>query len=87
MPDGSRVVLHCVEDQDYGARIFVFPQSLTIRYTKNELQTILYAIRFDDTFYKPEIVVFGLERFSDWCVHESAKREYLHEVTMDRMRY
>ena len=86
MPGGSRVVLLCVEDQDYGNRIFIFPQSLTFRYTKNEMQTILNAIRFDDTLYKPEIVVFGLERFSDWCVHESAKREYLHEVTMDRMR-
>jgi hypothetical protein len=63
------------------------PQSLTMRYTKAEMQAILRAVKGTVSLFETEITVFGLERFSDWCVHESAKREYLHEVTMDRLRY
>ena len=87
LPDGSTVILDCREDPWYGSKIYVFPQSLTIRYTKNELQKILASIEEHASLYDTEIIIFGLERFSDWCVHESAKRDYLHEVTMDRLRY
>ena len=87
MPDGSSVILKCHEEQWSRTWIYVIPQSLTIRFTKTELQKILAAVKKYDPFVDAEVTVFGLERFSDWCVHASAKNEYLHEVTMDRLRY
>ena len=87
MPDGSRVILYCREDPLSRTEITVFPQSLSIRFTKKELQKILSAVRALDPFVDAEVTIFSPERFSDWCVHESARRGYLHEVTMDRLRY
>lgn len=87
MPDGSSVILKCHEEQWSRTQIYVFPQSLTIRFTKIELQKILDAVKKYDPFVDAEVTIFGLERFSDWCVHESAKNEYLHEVTLDRLKY
>ena len=86
MPDGSRVTLYCREDPLSRTEVTVFPQSLSIRFTKKELQKILSAVRALDPFVDAEVTIFSLERFSDWCVHESARRGNLHEVTMDRLR-
>ena len=58
-----------------------------MRFTKKEMQAVLKAIEKLVSLYSTEITVFSLERFSDWCVHESAKRDYLHEVTMNRLSY
>ena len=87
MPDGSSVIMKGHEEPWTRTWIYVIPQSLTIRFTKIELQKILAAAKKYDPFVDAEVTIFGLERFSDWCVHESAKNEYLHEVTMDRLRY
>ena len=87
MPDGSSVILKCHEEQWQRTKIYVFPQSLSIRFTKKELQKILTVVKEYDPFVDAEVTVFGLERFSDWCVHESARRGFLHEVTLDRLRY
>ena len=87
MPDGSSVILKCHEEQWSRTKIYVFPQSLSIRFTKKELQKILAVVKKYDPFVDAEVTIFGLERFSDWCVHESAKRGFLHEVTLDRLRY
>ena len=87
MQDGSSVILDFREHEYGGSEVYVLPQSLTMRYTKAEMQAILRAVKGTVSLFETEITVFGLERFSDWCVHESAKREYLHEVTMDRLRY
>ena len=87
MPDGSRVILYCREDPLSRTEVTVFPQSLSIRFTKKELQKILSVVKKVDPFVDAEVTIFSPERFSDWCVHESARRGYLHEVTMDRLRY
>ncbi len=85
--DGNAAVLDYNEAQGCDPEIYVFPQTLTTRFTKAELQKIFKAV--EEICEPPNLylAVFSLERFSDWCVHESAKREYLHEVTMDRLRF
>ena len=85
--DAIRFILYCREDPLSRTEVTVFPQSLSIRFTKKELQIILSAVRALDPFVDAEVTIFSLERFSDWCVHESARRGNLHEVTMDRLRY
>ncbi len=87
LKDGGRVLLDCCDYPAYGSRVCVFPQSLTMRFTKKEMQAVLKAVEKLVSLYSTEITVFSLERFSDWCVHESAKRDYLHEVTMNRLSY
>ena len=85
--DGNAAVLDYHEENGHYPEIYVFPRTLTTRITKAELKMILKAV--EEICEPPNLylAVFSMERFSDWCVHESAKREYLHEVTMDRLRF
>ena len=85
--DGNAAVLDYHKENGYYPEIYVFPRTLTTRFTKAELQKVLKVV--EDICEPPNLylAVFSLERFSDWYVHESAKGEYLHEVTMDRLRF
>lgn len=85
--DGNAAVLDYYQKKGYAPEIYVFPQTLTTRFTKTELQKVLAVVKEISSPPNLYLAVFSLERFSDWCVHESAKREYLHEVTMDRLRF
>ena len=85
--DGSTVLLDLCISKNGSNLICVFPHRLEMRYTKEELQRILTAVdRYVSTF-NTDIIIFSLERFSDWCVHQAAIRDELHEVTVERLRY
>ena len=85
--DGNAAVLDYHKKKGYYPEIYVFPQTLTTRFTKTELKKVLAVVNEISSPPNLYLAVFSLERFSDWCVHESAKLEYLHEVTMDRLRF
>ncbi len=87
LKDGGRVLLDCCDYAVYGSRVCVLPQSLTMRFTKKEMQAVLKAVAKLVSLYSTEITVFSTERFSDWCVHEASALDYLHEVTMNRLSY
>ena len=36
--------------------------------------------------YDTEIVIFSVNRFSDWCVHQASIDCYLHLVTAERLK-
>lgn len=85
--DGSMVILdYCVLKKNE-ALFVIFPHSLTMRYTKDEMERIYEAIQQHERLYNAHIVVFSLERFSDWCVHESSLNSQLYLVTAERMKY
>lgn len=87
LKDGSQVMLdYCVLKKE-DALFCVFPHSLTMRYTKDEMERIYEAVQQYERLYNAHIVVFSLERFSDWCVHEASMNSQLYLVTIERMKY
>lgn len=87
LKDGSQVILdYCVLKKE-DALFCVFPHSLTMRYTKDEMERIYEAVQQYERLYNAHIVVFSLERFSDWCVHEASTNSQLYLVTIERMKY
>lgn len=85
--DGYRLKLsYCVLQQEQSL-VVVMPESLEAKYTKEDIQHIRAAVNHLNTLYETDIVVFSLNRFSDWCVHEASVNERLHFVTAERLKY
>lgn len=76
----------CVKT-DYSSFYFVFPHALDERYTKEYMEKIYKVVSKFDSIYNSHITVFSLSRFSDWCVHEASVNDWLHLVTMERLKY
>ncbi len=87
LDDGSTVLFDFCISKSGNNLICVFPHRLDMRYTKEELQRILMAVDRYVSIFNTDIIIFSLERFSDWCVHQAAIRDELHEVTVERLRY
>ena len=87
IPGGQKVVLDLCVQTDDAIYVFVFPHSLDTRYTKAEIENIYDALRHNGYYFNTHITIFSIERFSDWCVHEAARNEWLHEVTLERLKY
>lgn len=85
--DRREVVLDLCVQTDDAMYVFVFPHSLDTRYTKAEIEEIYDALTHNDYYYNTHITIFSIERFSDWCVHETVRNEWLHEVTLERLKY
>lgn len=85
--DGSEVILDYVVRTKEESFIFVMPHSVDFRYSKNEMKRVFEAIEIEDSLYYTHITVFSIERFSDWCVHQASVDDWLHEVTLERLRY
>ena len=85
--DGRRVTLtYCVLQMEH-SMVAVMAESLDTKYTKDDVQRIRAAVARMNTLYGTDIVLFSLNRFSDWCVHEASREELLHLVTVERLKY
>ncbi len=71
----------------YTTLFCVFPESVKSTFKKKELKDIIEAVRISFPGTEKELTVFSVNRFSDWCVHYSKYDDYLHEVTLERLRY
>ena len=85
--DGYRLKLNYCVKIDGQTLIVILPETLNTKYTKWDIKHITAAVNHFDTIYGTDIVVFSLNRFSDWCVHEASKNYLLHLVTIERLRY
>lgn len=84
---GREIILdYCVQTNDEHF-VFILPKSVDMRYTKNEISDIYSALKIRDMYYNTNIVIFSINRFSDWCVHESKQNPYLHVVPLERLKY
>ena len=70
---GQEVILDLCVQTDDAMYVFVFPHSLDTRYAKAEIEKIYDALRHNAYYYNTHITIFSIERFSDWCVHETAR--------------
>lgn len=85
--DGSEVILDYFVQTKEETFVFIYPHSVDMRYTKQELERIFEAIETNDSLYYTHITIFSLDRFSDWCVHQASVMDGLHEVTIERLKY
>ncbi len=85
--DGSSVVLDYCTQRDDHSLAAVIPDDLNRRFTKDDIENIRYAVKRFDKLYETEIVIFSVNRFSDWCVHQASIDCYLHLVTAERLKY
>ncbi|MBR4489018.1 hypothetical protein IKP13_00090 [bacterium] len=85
--DKSEIVFDYCIKTDEKTLICIFPHELEIRYTKETVERIYEAVSKYVLLYDSELVLFSVQRFSDWCVHEASIRKFLHEVTIERLRF
>lgn len=85
--DGSSVLLDYCTQQDDHSLVAVIPENLDRRFTKDDIENIRYAVKLFDKLYNTEIVIFSVNRFSDWCVHQASIDCYLHLVMTERLKY
>ena len=85
--DGSSVLLDYCTQRDDHSLAAVIPDDLNRRFTKDDIENIRDAVKLFDKLYDTEIVIFSVNRFSDWCVHEASRDCYLHLVTAERLKY
>ena len=85
--DGYVVKFDFVFEENGQALFCIFPESLDTRYTKEKLQRILKASEKYGALFYHQIMVFGLHRFSDWCVHMASEVPGLMEVSGERLKY
>ena len=84
---GQEVLLDLCVQTDDAAYVFLFPHAMDARYTKAEITQLYDALRRENLYYNTHITIFSIERFSDWCVHESKTNPWLHEITMEHIKY
>ena len=85
--DGQEVIFDRFVKTNDSTYVFIFPHAIDTRYTKREIEMIHDALEDNGYYYNTHICVFSIERFSDWCVHEAKRNPWLHEVTLERLRY
>lgn len=84
---GQEVLLDLFVDTDDAAFVFLFPHTMDTRCTKIEIQDLYSALERIGYYYNTHFIVFSIERFSDWCVHEAKKNNWLHEVALERLKH
>ena len=87
LKDKSEVALDYCVRKGGKALICIFADRLDMRFTKADVERIYEAVEIFTPLYDSQLVLFSLERFSDWSVHEASIRDYLHEVTIERLRF
>ncbi|MCD7796236.1 MAG: hypothetical protein LUG95_01000 [Clostridiales bacterium] len=85
--NGLEIVFdYCVQTDDE-LFVFILPKSLDDKFTKNEITDIYEALKMSDLYYNTHIIIFSVNCFSDWCVHEAARNRMLHEVPLEQLKY
>lgn len=85
--DGTAVPLDYCFFGNFDPLFCILPHTLDARCTKDVLEDIYKAVEHFVPLFDAQIVIFSLERFSDWCVHEAAIQDGLFEVTIERLKY
>ncbi len=84
---GEEIKIDLSVSVGYATLLCVFPESVESTFKKKELKDIIDAVRSSFPGTANELTIFSVNRFSDWCVHYSKYDDYLHEVTLERLRY
>lgn len=85
--NGHELILDYFVKTDDASYFFIFPHAIHEKYTKDRMEELFEAVDSFDSIYNTHIIVFSINRFSDWCVHQPAVNKWLHLVTIERLKY
>ena len=86
--NGFRFQFDCIIESGGKALLCVFPHSFDERITKDQMDHYLtIAAHYGNLCDKTSLVVFSVNRFSDWCVHQASLYNQVFCVTAERLRY
>ena len=85
--DDSTIIIDYYKETDEFSYNLIFPHSLDMKYSKEEIYRIYEALDKNNSRYYAHTVIFSFTRFSDWCVSEAAHNEWFHIVPVERLKY
>lgn len=86
--NGFRFQFDCIIEDGGKSLLCVFPHSFDERITKEQMDHYLnVAAHYSNLCDKTSLVVFSVNRFSDWCVHQASLFNQVFCVTAERLRY
>lgn len=86
--DGFRFKIDCVLERNGKTLVCVFPHSFDEKITKEQLEHYInVSCSFGSLYGEVSLVVFSVNRFSDWCVHQASIFDQLFCVPLERLKY
>ena len=86
--DGFRFKIDCIIENNGKTLICVFPHSFDEKITKEQLEHYInVSSSYGSLCSEVSLVVFSVNCFSDWCVHQASVLEQLFCVTLERLKY
>ena len=86
--DGFRFKIDCIIENNGKTLVCVFPHSFDEKITKEQLKHYInVSSSYGSLCSEVSLVVFSVNRFSDWCVHQASIYDQLFCVTLERLKY
>ncbi|MBQ1389727.1 MAG: hypothetical protein IIY78_08885 [Clostridia bacterium] len=86
--DGFRFKIDCIIENNGKTLVCVFPHSFDEKITKEQLEHhINVSSSYGSLCSEVSLVVFSVNRFSDWCVHQASVYDQLFCVPLERLKY
>ena len=86
--DGIRFKIDCIIENNGKTLVCVFPHSFDEKITKEQLEHhINVSSSYGSLCSEVSLVVFSVNRFSDWCVHQASVYDQLFCVPLERLKY
>ena len=85
--NGDGLKLTYCEIADEQSLFTIIPDDLEMRYTREDLSKIRKTVLKLPGGYDNQIVLFSMNRFNDWIVHQAHLDDELHLVTIERLKY
>ena len=80
--DGFRFKIDCIIENNGKTLVCVFPHSFDEKITKEHVSS-----SYGSLCSEVSLVVFSVNRFSDWCVHQASIYDQLFCVPLERLKY
>ena len=82
--DGFRFKIDCIIENNGKTLVCVFDEKIT----KEQLEHYInVSSSYGSLCSEVSLVVFSVNRFSDWCVHQASVLDQLFCVTLERLKY
>jgi len=86
--DRFRFKIDCILERNGRTLVCVFPHSFDEKITKEQMEHYINVSGSYGSLYgEVSLVVFSVNRFSDWCVHQASVYDQLFCVPLERLKY
>ena len=85
---GFRFKIDCILERNGKTLVCVFPHSFDEKITKEQMEHYInVSCSYGSLYGEVSLVVFSVNRFSDWCVHQASVYDQLFCVPLERLKY